>query len=268
MLAIHTITTKPLPLSAAVEAYAARGVGGISVWADALGDLSPQAAGELIRAAGLEVVSYVRGGFFAHADPAARQQAIRDNLQLMEQAAALGAPLLVLVCGADPRQPLAVSRDQIRAGIEALLPRAEALGLRLGIEPLHPMYADTRSAISTLAQANDLAEALASPWVGVVIDVYHLWWDPDLEAQIRRCGTRGHLFAYHVCDWKVPTRDMLLDRGLIGEGCIPLRQIGQWVAEAGFTGYTEVEIFSQHYWAQDQHQFLDQIVVAMAQLRA
>ena len=132
----------------------------------------------------------------------------------------------------------------------------------LAIEPLHPMYADTRSAINTLSQANDMAEALHSPWVGVAVDVYHLWWDPFLEKEIKRCGENGNLLAFHVCDWKVPTTDLLLDRGLMGEGCIPVKKIRSWVETTGFNGFNEVEIFSSKYWQQDQSQYLKKIITA------
>jgi sugar phosphate isomerase/epimerase len=152
------------------------------------------------------------------------------------------------------------SRKQIFDGISALLPEAKAAGVKLAIEPLHPMYADTRSAINTLSQANDMAEALASPWVGVAVDVYHLWWDPALEEEIERCGRNKHLLAFHVCDWKSPTIDMLNDRGLMGEGCIPIRKIRNWVEKTGFDGFIEVEIFSDIYWKQDQKEFLYKII--------
>jgi sugar phosphate isomerase/epimerase len=122
------------------------------------------------------------------------------------------------------------------------------------------MYADTRSAINTLAQANDMAEALKSPWVGVAVDVYHLWWDPSLEKEIKRCGANGNLFAFHVCDWNVPTTDMLNDRGLMGEGCIPVPTIRGWVEAAGFKGFCEVEIFSNKFWKEDQSEFLKRII--------
>ena len=122
------------------------------------------------------------------------------------------------------------------------------------------MYADSRSAINTLAQANDLVEGLGSPHVGVAIDVYHVWWDPALGGEIARSGRLGALFAYHVCDWRTPTTDMLNDRGLMGEGCIPLRQIRTWVEAAGFQGFIEVEIFSNHFWSHSQDQFLTDIV--------
>jgi len=139
---------------------------------------------------------------------------------------------------------------------------AEELGIKLGIEPLHPMYADTRSAINTLKQANDMAEEIGSDKVGVVVDVYHLWWDPDLQAEIRRCGELGKLFAFHICDWKVPTGDMLNDREIMGKGCIPVPQIREWVEATGFEGPHEVEIFSHHYWEQDQDRYLKEIIEA------
>ena len=124
------------------------------------------------------------------------------------------------------------------------------------------MYADTRSAINTLAQATAMAESFSSTHVGVAVDVYHVWWDPNLQQEIRRCGKNNNLFAFHICDWKTPTTDMLLDRGLMGEGCIPIKQIRQWVEETGFNGFNEVEIFSNIYWKEDQNVFLGKIVEA------
>ncbi len=259
-LCVHTITTKPWSIERAAEAYARAGVRGITVWREALAERDVGAVGELLRRHELSVVSLCRGGFFAYADAAGRRKAEADNRLAIDQAAALGAPLVVLVCGAVPGQPLATSRQQIQAGIEALVPYAEAARVRLAIEPLHPMYADTRSAINTLGQANDIAESIASPWVGVAVDVYHVWWDPALEQEIARSGRSGALFAFHVCDWKTPTVDLLLDRGLPGEGCIDLRQIRGWVEAAGFVGFNEVEIFSEAYWAGDQAELLDRVV--------
>jgi sugar phosphate isomerase/epimerase len=132
----------------------------------------------------------------------------------------------------------------------------------LAIEPLHPMYADTRSAINTLAQANDMAEKLNSHWVGVAVDVYHLWWDSQLETEIMRCGKNNKLLAFHISDWKSPTVDILNDRGLMGEGCIPVRKIRSWVEATGFRGFNEVEIFSNEYWKLDQSVFLEKILTA------
>ncbi len=261
-LCVHTITTKPWSLEQALDQYSEKGVSGISIWQDAVEPIGAAKAGKLLDSYPLEVVSYVRGGFFPSTSATKRQEAIDNNRRMLDEAAAVGAPMLVLVCGADPGQSLETSRQQIQQGIEAVLPHAQSVGVKLGIEPLHPMYADTRSAISNLFQANNTAEAISSEWVGVVVDVYHLWWDDQLEREIQRCGTHGHLFAFHICDWKVPTEDMLLDRGLMGEGCIDLKKIRSWVESAGFQGYNEVEIFSNRYWSMDQSVFLDEIISA------
>jgi sugar phosphate isomerase/epimerase len=261
-LCLHTITTKPWSIDEAAGKYAAAGIRWISVWREALEGRDPVRVGQMLREEGLGVVSLVRGGFFAATLREKRAEAIEENRRALEEAAALNAPLLVLVCGADPRQSLEDSREQIREGIEALIPMTGELGIKLGIEPLHPMYADTRSAINTLKQANDLVEAIGSAQVGVVVDVYHLWWDPDLEAEIRRCGGLDRLFAFHICDWKVPTGDMLNDREIMGRGCIPLAKIRQWVEETGFRGPMEVEIFSTHHWSRDQDSYLREIIEA------
>jgi sugar phosphate isomerase/epimerase len=258
-LCIHTMTTKPWAVDEAAARYSEAGLGGITVWRQSYNGHSPVEVGQRIRAEGLDVVSLVRGGFFPATDAVGRQNAIDDNKRIIDEAEAMGAPLVVLVPGALPEQPLRTSRSQIHDGLVAVLPHAEAAGVRLGIEPLHPMYADSRSAVNTLGHANDIAEAFDSPYLGVVVDVYHLWWDPQLEREITRCGKHGNLFAYHVCDWKTPTEDMLLDRGLMGEGCIPLRQIRGWVEDSGFDGYVEVEIFSERYWEQDQAAYLKSI---------
>ncbi len=261
-LCVHTITTKPWPIETAIDRYAAAGVHGISIWQDAVTGRAPAAVRRQTAEAGLTTVAYVRGGFFPALEAVDRARAVDDNRRMIDEAAEIGAPQLVLVCGAAVGQPLADSRRQIQEGIEALLPYADAAGVDLAIEPLHPMYADTRSAVVTLKQANDLALAIDHPRVGVAIDVYHVWWDDALSEEIRRCGDRNRIQAFHVCDWRSPTRDMLNDRGLMGEGCIPVRAIRQWVDEAGFDGFIEVEIFSETYWSMDQDAFLARIVEA------
>lgn len=261
-LCVHTITTKPWPIETAIDRYAAHGVAGMTVWRDVLAGRDIRAVGQRIRDAGLSVVSLCRGGFFPATTTAKRQAAIDDNRRAIDEAAALGAPLIVLVCGATPGQPLPVSRQQIQEGIEAVLPQAAAAGVKLAVEPLHPMYADSRSAINTMQQANDICDAIDSSWVGVAVDVYHLWWDSHLQLEIQRCGAAGRIFAFHVCDWRTPTEDLLNDRGLMGEGCIPVRQIRGWVEAAGFGGFNEVEIFSNRLWAGDQESFLGRIVEA------
>jgi sugar phosphate isomerase/epimerase len=261
-LCIHTITTKPWSIEEAAKNYSALGVRGITVWRDTLSGRSIKQTGNMLRKHNLTVVSLCRGGFFAGKELSRRQAALDDNRRAIEEAFELGTKTIVLVCGADPAQSLEESRKQIHDGIAAILPDAKSAGIKLAIEPLHPMYADTRSAINTLAQANDLAETLNSPWVGVAVDVYHLWWDPDLEKEIVRCGKNKNLLAFHVSDWKSPTLDLLNDRGLMGEGCIPVRKIRSWVEAAGFTGYIEVEIFSNEYWKQDQSDFLRNIITS------
>jgi sugar phosphate isomerase/epimerase len=261
-LCIHTITTKPWAIETAAAEFAAAGVKGITVWRDTLAGRDIAQTGRMLRDQGLSIVSLCRGGFFPAATAAGRAQALEDNRLAIREAQQLGAPLIVLVCGAVPGQPLSESRKQISDGIAALLPECQAAGVKLAIEPLHPMYADARSAVNTLAQANDMVEQIHSPWVGVAVDVYHLWWDPALQQEIARCGRLKALFAYHVCDWRTPTIDLLLDRGLMGEGCIPLRQIRAWVEATGFNGFNEVEVFSTRLWATDQNEFLKNIVQA------
>jgi sugar phosphate isomerase/epimerase len=261
-LCIHTITTKPWSVEEAAKNYSTGGVKGITVWRDALANRNIKQTGQLLRDHGLNIVSLCRGGFFPNKEKEKRELAIEDNLIAIEEAAELETQLIVLVCGADPTQSLEDSRKQIKEGIETILPQAKAAGIKLAIEPLHPMYADTRSAINTLAQANDMAEQINSPYVGVAVDVYHLWWDPSLEQEIKRCGENDHLLAFHICDWNSPTVDILLDRGLMGDGCIPVNKIRSWVEATGFTGFYEVEIFSNKYWQQDQSQFLKKIIKA------
>jgi sugar phosphate isomerase/epimerase len=261
-LCIHTITTKPLGIEEAINKFSASGVSGISVWRDSYGQFSPRQVGEMVRRSGMKIVSLCRGGFFPSVDAGKRQASIRDNIEAIREASEMEAPMVVLVCGADPGQSIKKSIDHIRAGIESILPMAEKYNVRLAIEPLHPVYADTRSAITTMKQANDIAEEFGSPWLGVAVDVYHVWWDQDLEREIIRCGEGNRIFGFHVCDWKVPTTDILLDRGLMGEGCINIPQIRHWVNRSGFNGFNEVEIFSNVYWKTDQDEFLKKIIEA------
>ena len=256
-LCIHTITNKPWSLQEAAAAYRDAGAPGITVWQDPVEQVGVKEAARILDDSGLAVVSLCRGGFFPGATKEARQQAIDQNRRTIEQAHAIRAPLIVLVCGAEPSVSLDDSRGMIADGIAALLDDAEAAGVKLGIEPLHPMYADTRSAVNTMKQANDMVDRIGSKRVGVTVDVYHLWWDDTLEQEIKRCGDA--IFSFHVCDWRVPTRDFLTDRGLMGEGCIDIPRIRGWVEDAGFEGFIEVEIFSEEFWATDQYAYLDRI---------
>ncbi|MGE5610253.1 MAG: sugar phosphate isomerase/epimerase family protein [Bacillota bacterium] len=258
-LAIHTMTNKPWSLEQCIQGYTQAGVPGISVWRNVLQPMGAPAAGKMLRDAGLSVVALVRGGFFPAFEAPKRQEALDDNRRAIDEAAAIGAPMVVLVCGAVPGMALTDARKQIRDAIATLLPYAQANRVKLAIEPMHPMYAADRSAINTMAQAREICQALRSPWLGIAVDVYHTWWDPDLEKEITLAGQQKTLFAFHICDWRVQTRDLLNDRGLMGEGCIPIRQIRSWVEAAGFTGFHEVEIFSTERWATDQAQYVEQI---------
>lgn len=266
-LCIHTATTKPWSTEQCIERYSAAGAGGITFWRYNLDGRSPAAVGRQARDAGLDIVSLCRGGFFPGTTAEQRQKAIDDNRLCIEQAHELGAPLIVLVCGAVPGRSLTESRHQITEGIAAVLPDAEAAGVKLAIEPLHPMYADDRSAVNTMRQSHEICDALNSPAsLGIAVDVYHVWWDPTLRTEIDLAAIKKRLFAFHICDWRTPTTDILNDRGLMGEGCIPISEISTWVDETGFTGPREVEIFSNRLWAMDQDEYLGKIVESYQKL--
>jgi len=259
---IHTITTKPWDIHTAIEKYHDAGIGGISIWRDTIEGQNLELLRRDMAAAEITPVSLVRGGFYTGSEAKTRQDAIDENKRAIDECAGVGAPMVVLVCGATPALTIPENIAQIQAGIEATLEHAAACDVKLAIEPLHPMYADVRSAVTTMRTANDLCEAIDSPQVGVAVDVFHVWWDPELEAQVSRCGQAGNILALHLCDWKTDMADMLNDRGLMGEGIIHLRSIVDMVEGAGFLGFHEVEIFSTRWWAQDQDHFLRQIISA------
>ena len=265
-LAVHTFTNKPWSLAECIEHYQAAGIPAMSVWRNVVweeeGGVGIDEATRLVAASELDVVAYVRGGFFPAPDQAGRDEAIDLNRLWIEQALALGAEQMVLVTGAVPGLPLEDQRQMVADGTAALLPLCEPEGLKLSIEPLHPMYAAERSCVNTMSQARAICEQLDHPLVGVACDVYHVWWDDRLEQEIALAAQQERLFAFHICDWRSPTRDFLTDRTLMGEGCIDLRQIRGWVEAAGFGGHNEVEIFSEEYWAADQEEYLEKIVRA------
>jgi len=243
----------------AIDQFSRIGAKGITIWREALENHNLAEVSRRAKDAGLSIVSLCRGGFFPSTDSSIRRAAIEKNKRVIDQAVELQTPLVILVCGSAPDQSLYESRSQIYDGIATILPHAEKSNIKLAVEPLHPMYADSRSAINTLEQANELCNQLDSPFVGVAIDVYHVWWDPHLETEIQRCGESNRIFAFHISDWKTPTEDLLYDRGLMGEGCIPIPEIRKQVENAGFSGFNEVEIFSFQYWAGDQLEFLKRI---------
>lgn len=260
--AIHTQTNKSWSLRQCIDAYTRVGVRGISVWRDVIEPVGMNEAGKMLRDAGMSVPALVRGGFFCSQDPAKRQKAIDDNKVCIDEAKAIGAEMVVLVVGAEPGLPLEEARKQVIDGMAGCLDHAQANNVKLAIEPLHPMYAGDKSCVNRMAEARHICQKLHHPLVGIACDVYHVWWDPCLQREIELAGEQKTLFAFHVCDWRVNTRHLLTDRGLMGEGCIPLRTIRAWVEAAGFNGFNEIEIFSADYWAMDQNQYLDKLTAA------
>ena len=262
-LAIHTITTKAWDLPTAAKKYSAAGVRGMGVWRQWLEGRPLEESRRILDDHGITAVSLVRGGFFPHLTPEERQQSIDDNLRALDEAAVMGASQVVLVCGAKPELSLPESRKHITEGIADCIPHAEKLGVKLAIEPLHPMYADCRSAVNTIGQSTDIIEQLGSDIVGIAADVYHIWWDPNLKTEIERAGKR--ICGFHVCDWLTPTNDFLNDRGLMGEGCIDIKSIRKQVEATGFNDWIEVEIFSDRWWSHDPDDYLQKIIQAYQQ---
>ena len=250
LLSLNTATVRAQwTLEQCIDGCARHGIGGIAPWRDKLDACGADRAARLIREAGLRVSGLCRGGMFPAATRAGRQAALEDNRKAIDDAATIGAECLILVVGGLPEgsKDIAGARMQVRDGIAALLDHSRAAGVPLAIEPLHPMYAADRACVNTLKQANDLCDA-SGDGVGVAVDVYHVWWDPDLEAEIARAGAAGRILGFHVCDWLVPTTDLLLDRGMMGDGVIDIPKIRGWVEAAGYGGASEVEIFSQNDW--------------------
>jgi sugar phosphate isomerase/epimerase len=257
--AIHTQTNKPWSLKQCVEAYSSAGIKGISIWRNVIEPIGAREAGKIVRDHGMSVPAIVRGGFFTSLDPAARTASLDMNRICIDEAQEIGAEMLVLVVGATPGLALEDARKQVAEGISALVPYAKAANVKLAIEPLHPMYAADKSCINRMTDARKVCQIVQDPMVGIAVDVYHVWWDPDLETEIKLAGELGLILAFHICDWLTTTRDLLTDRGLMGEGVIDIRKIRGWVEGAGFKGYNEVEIFSERLWATDQTAYVRQI---------
>jgi sugar phosphate isomerase/epimerase len=239
-LSINQITFPEWSLPEIVDACKRHGIGAIAPWRDRVGEIGVRRAATLVADAGLHVSSLCRGGFFTAASARARREADRENRQAVEEAAALEADSLVLVCGAPVGRDLAGARAEIARGVDRLAPFAEDAGVRLAIEPLHPMMIGERSAIVTLAEAVELAGRFDGDRVGVIVDAYHVWWDPRLRQSIE--AGAGRILGFHVSDWLVPTTDVLRGRGMMGDGIIDLPTIRGWVEDAGYRGPIEVEI--------------------------
>ncbi|MDR7151312.1 sugar phosphate isomerase/epimerase [Hydrogenophaga palleronii] len=271
-LSINTATVRKshgqdLPLPQILDACARHGIPAVSPWRDQVAAAGLGAISKQVKALGLKLSGYCRGGMFPAMDAAGLQAAFEDNRRAVDEACELGAPCLVLVVGALPgalagkaaHKDIAHARQQVEDGIGALLEYAKGSGMPLAIEPLHPMYAADRACVNTMEHALDLCDALdpqRTGALGVAVDVYHVWWDPKLQAQIERAG-RERLLAFHVCDWLTPTTDLLNDRGMMGDGVIDIPRIRGWVEAHGFAGFSEVEIFSTgHWWKRDHDEVL------------
>ncbi|HTR59470.1 MAG TPA: sugar phosphate isomerase/epimerase family protein [Casimicrobiaceae bacterium] len=257
LLSINTATVrKQWSLPEIIAGCARHGIRMISPWRDQVAATGLKETAQRMRDAGLALSGYCRGGMFPALDRAGRQAAIDDNKRAVDEALVLAAPCLVLVVGGLPRsddgrtvsKDLAGAREMVRDGIGELLEYARPAGMPLAIEPLHPMYAADRACVNTMAHANDLCDELGAG-VGIAVDVYHLWWDPALKREIERAAEfSGRLLAFHLSDWLVPTTDLLLDRGMMGDGVIDLPLLRSWMEGAGYHGAHEVEIFSASTW--------------------
>jgi len=269
-LSLNTATTKRWTLEEAVDGTVRAGLGAIGLWRDRVSEVGLTEAASLVADAGLRVSSLCRGGFLTAADDAGAKAALADNRAAILEAATLGTTSLIMVVGGlpaasapggpalpDGNRDLVGARRRVADRIGELVPFALEHGVRLVLEPLHPMFAADRAVISTLKQALDLAAPHPAEAVGVVVDTYHVWWDPELEAQIARAGAEGRLASYQVCDWTLPlAAEPLLSRGYMGDGYVDFASIGRWVTAAGYTGDIEVEIFNQEIWDTPAHEVL------------
>ena len=245
-LSFNQATAERASLPDVIEACARHGVPGISIWRHKLAETGVERAARQLRDAGLWVSSVCRGGMFPASTAAERAARIDDNRRAIDDAATLGAEVLVLVCGAAPDRDIGAARAMVADGIAAIAPYALERGVRLGIEPLHPAFAAERSCITTMREARLVSERFASVNVGVVVDVYHVWWDPERAEEIARLGDR--IAGYHVNDWLVPVKNVLMNRGMMGDGVIELRRIRGEIERAGYMGPIEVEIFNESIW--------------------
>jgi len=249
-LSINLATVRPqYSVAQAVDACLALGITAIAPWRDQIQAIGVKEAASIIRSNKIRVTCLCRGGMFPAADKTGLAAAIEDNKRAIDEAVAIQADCLVLVVGGLPKgsRDLPAAREMVADGLAAILPYARERSLPLAIEPLHPMYAADRACINTLEQALDVCDLLGEG-IGVAIDVYHVWWDPNLYKQIARAGAGGRILAHHICDWLVPTRDLLLDRGMMGDGVIDLKSIRAAIEKAGYRGPQEVEIFSSENW--------------------
>lgn len=263
-LSLNQKTTNSWSLPQAVDGCVRAGLSSIGVWREPLADIGVAEAARLLHRAGLRVSSLCRGGFLTAADHDEFEAAIPENVKAIDEAAALAADCLVLVVGGLPpgSRDLPAARARVAEGLERLVPVAADRGVRLALEPMHPIFTADRGVLATLGEALDLAEPYPAEQVGVAVDSFHVWWDPQLEAQVERAGQQGRIACFQVCDWVTPLpADTLLSRGMMGDGHIDFRHHFELVTAAGYTGDVEVEIFNADVWAADP----DDVVATMKQ---
>lgn len=273
-LSLNTATTKALTLQEAVDAAARAGLSAVGLWRDRVAEAGLERSAQIVRDAGLRVSSLCRGGFLTAADDDGRRAALEDNRAAIVEAATLGTRELVMVVGglpaaSEPEGPalpdgdrdILAARQRVADRVGELVPFAAEHGVRLVLEALHPIFAADRAVLSTLEQCLDLAADFPAETVGVVVDTYHVWWDPTLQSQIARAGAEGRLAGYQVCDWILPfASQMLNSRGYMGDGYIDFPTITRWVAETGYSGDVEVEIFNQSIWDRPGDEVVSTIV--------
>ncbi|MFF7543515.1 sugar phosphate isomerase/epimerase family protein [Streptomyces canus] len=256
---INQMTVKQLSLPELVDACRELGIGNVGLWREPVQTYGVEETAKLVRDAGLTVTTLCRGGFFTAIDPDERAAALDDNRRAVDEAATLGTDTLVLVSGGLPAgsKDLHGARERIADALSVLGPYAEEHGVKLAIEPLHPMYASDRCVVSTLTQALDLAERFPARQVGVTVDTYHIWWDDNAPAQIARAGAGGRIHTFQLADWTTPLPEGVLNgRGQIGDGAIDMREWQRYVEAAGYTGAIEVELFNDALWARDGREVL------------
>ncbi|MFF0585429.1 sugar phosphate isomerase/epimerase family protein [Streptomyces sp. NPDC003781] len=264
---INQMTVRQLSLPELTAACAELGIGHVGLWREPVQAYGVEAAAKLVRDAGLTVTTLCRGGFLTAVDPGERAGALADNRRAVDEAAALGTDTLVLVSGGLPsgEKDLRAARERIADALAELGPYAERHGVRLAIEPLHPMFASDRCVVSTLAQALDLAERFPARQVGVTVDTYHIWWDDRAPEQIARAGAGGRIHTFQLADWTTPLPEGVLNgRGQIGDGAIDMREWKGYVEAAGYTGAIEVELFNEGLWARDGREVLAETAARFA----
>ncbi|WP_207024344.1 sugar phosphate isomerase/epimerase [Phycicoccus sp. DTK01] len=270
-LSLNSKTVDRLSLDEVVELAADTGLEAVGLWRDRVQEAGVEQAARRVRGAGLRVSSLCRGGFLTASSPDGVRAALDDNERALDEAAALGAPELVMVVGGLPEgdRDLVAARHRVAERLDALAPLALARGVRLALEPLHPMFAADRAVLSTLEQALDLAAAHPPAAVGVVVDTFHVFWDPAAEESVARAGREGRISSYQVCDFNLPiAADALLSRGMMGDGVIDFAHWSAAVASAGYTGDVEVEIFNAEVWARDPDQVVREMKERYAALVA